>query len=137
MKMSKSRSLLIIGTLLLSTMSHANSFAAPQLVVTNADCFATKISGNQYSLNIKGSYYAPSNISQNYKINGYRATLKNTGGQQVRTTGLVSIEPTYIFNYDITTTETQTFVSSLKSVTFEVYNGGSLKGTATATCRKP
>ena len=136
--MKKTRTLIptIVASLLLTTSGQFNAAAAPQLNPTISSCTVIKEKGNKYRLTINGSYDAASKSDVAYKINGYRFELRNGGGQQLRDTGLISIAPTYAFNKTYDTYETQNFASNLKDVVFRVYNGDSLKGTATANCSK-
>lgn len=123
-----------IATLFVSTFIVSSSTiaqAAPSGgLITNPSCTGVKSTG---VVTAGGTYQAP-NSDNKYKINGYRITLLNTGGQQLRTSGLVSIQPTWAFNASLTWTLTKTEGNSLKSALIQFYNGGTLKASATTSC---
>ena len=122
---------LALFAMVLMLTSSAVANAAPSSgTVLNPTCSGVKSTG---FVTATGTYQAPNNDNA-YKINGYRISLINNGGQQIRTSGLVAVAPTLTYGATFTATLTKTEGNSLKSMKIEFFNGGSVKASATKNC---
>lgn len=112
-----------IGLLFLAMAAPAS--AAPDGSISNIFCNATKI-GNDVRVSAGGSYFA-STGKTDYLINGYRIDLRNSGGQQLRSTGLVAISPTYTYTAVSNWTIPFRTASNLQDMKLDFYNGKKVK----------
>lgn len=114
----------------------APAAAAPQLTITVSNCTITKV-GGQYQYSATGSYSAQNSTKDDFKINAYKAELRNNGGQNLQSITYTQISPTTVFNVTLFSgTVDYRFASSLKDVRFWVYNGGSQKGYSATNCQR-
>lgn len=122
----------------------ATLFASMLLISSSVIAYAAPSGGNIIEMSctgikatkvvtVTGTYKAPNNYNQ-YKINGYRISLINNGGQQFKTTGLLSIAPTWSYVAVQPWTLTSSEGNSLRSALVQFYNGGTLKASQTTAC---
>jgi hypothetical protein len=100
--------------------------AAPSGTISGTFCDAVK-DGNTVKITAGGTYNAYNTSKNDYQINGFRIDLRNNGGQQLRSTGLVSISPTDTYTAIKSWTIPYKEASSLKDMKMFFYNGGAKK----------
>jgi len=140
MKVKKlSASLALAASLALVMVGSVTASAAPDLGTTTAtNCTITKVDQRgKSSYRVQANFSFAVNNDQNFSINAHSAVMRNNGGQNVREVSYTKFKPAKIGSgtlFDFTVD--YNFASSLKDVTYHVYNGKSMKGTAYAACQR-